>query len=165
MNNLRLWSKLFLYRSYCVPVKSTVDGGFSSVITKKHRLVPSKPTQTRIKLDQLPAPTKIDAGTIAHLERLSLVDCANKEGIKTLEDAISFADQILQVETKGVEPLITVLEDRQLQVREDQVIEEHSREEILANAASKEEEYFVSPPGNIPLEARENLLHEKQDAH
>ena len=34
---------------------------------------------------------KIDAKTIEHLERLSLVDFANREGICRLEDAITFA--------------------------------------------------------------------------
>lgn len=75
-------------------------------------LVPQRPAPSKIDLTKLPPRTKIDAATIAHLERLSLVDCANKQGIETLEEAIAFADQILQVDTKGVEPLVTVLEDK-----------------------------------------------------
>lgn len=54
---------------------------------------------------------RIDNNTIELLERLSLVDCVNKEDIKTLEAAIDFADQIFEVDTKGVLPLVTVLED------------------------------------------------------
>lgn len=53
----------------------------------------------------------IDNDTIELLEKLSLVDCVNKEDIKTLEAAIDFADQIFEVDTKDVVPLITVLED------------------------------------------------------
>lgn len=54
---------------------------------------------------------KVDDNTIELLERLSLVDCVNKEDIKTLEAAIDFADKIFEVDTRNVEPLITVLED------------------------------------------------------
>lgn len=54
---------------------------------------------------------KIDDQTIELLERLSLVDCVNKEDIKTLEAAIDFADQIFEVDTTNITPLVTVLED------------------------------------------------------
>lgn len=80
-------------------------------ITTLKQLVPSEPYQSGIDPQKLPPKTKIDADTIALLERLSLVDCANKKGIETLEAAIEFADQIQQVDTTGVEPLVTVLED------------------------------------------------------
>lgn len=78
----------------------------------KRNIVPLKVVPSKIDLSKLPAKTKIDVDTIALLERLSLVDCANKQGIETLEEAIAFADQILQVETTGVDPLITPLEDK-----------------------------------------------------
>ncbi|KAJ8975494.1 hypothetical protein NQ317_016370 [Molorchus minor] len=116
----------------------------------------------KIDLLKLPPKTTIDADTIALLERLSLVDCANKKGIETLEAAIEFADQILQVDTTNIEPLITVLEDIPLRVREDKVTEGNCKEDILKNASVTEEEYFVAPPGNIPLEARENPLYEEE---
>lgn len=64
--------------------------------------------------DNIPTltPTTIDGETISLLEHLSLVDCANKQGITTLEDAILFADRILHINTDNVEPMYTVLEDR-----------------------------------------------------
>ncbi|XP_044253332.1 glutamyl-tRNA(Gln) amidotransferase subunit C, mitochondrial [Tribolium madens] len=123
-------------------------------------LVPKAPTRSKIDRDKLPPRTSIDAKTIALLERLSLVDCANKQGIETLEGAIAFADQIQQVDTSNIEPLVTVLEDRPLRTREDHVSEGNCREDILRNAEITEEEYFVAPPGNIPLEPREDLLHD-----
>ncbi|KAF7286111.1 hypothetical protein GWI33_007759 [Rhynchophorus ferrugineus] len=95
---------------------------------------------------KLPERTTIDADTIALLERLSLVDCANKLGIATLEAAIEFADQIHQVDTVGVEPLITVLEDFHLILREDQVVQDCTKVETLSNASITEEDYFVAPP-------------------
>lgn len=79
--------------------------------TKRH-IAPTKVVPSKIDKTKLPPRTKIDANTIALLERLSLVNCANKQGIETLEEAIAFADQIHQVNTTGVEPLITPLEDK-----------------------------------------------------
>ncbi|GJQ72455.1 hypothetical protein Trydic_g3530 [Trypoxylus dichotomus] len=89
--------------------------------------------------------------TITLLERLSLVDCANREGIETLEAAIEFADQIHQVDTTGVEPLVTVLEDKPLVVREDKVTEGNCREDILSNASSLEKTLFMKSITNNTL--------------
>ncbi|GAB0087358.1 Glutamyl-tRNA(Gln) amidotransferase subunit C, mitochondrial [Sergentomyia squamirostris] len=94
----------------------------------------------------------IDANTIHLLERLSLVDIDSKEALKIVTDSIAFADKILEIDTKGVEPLYTVLEDCDLQLRVDRVSDGNIREEVLKNASVTEEEYFVAPPGNIPLE-------------
>lgn len=78
----------------------------------KTLLVPEKPVPSKIDINKLPPKTTVSAESILLLERLSLVDCANKQSIGILEDAIEFADQIQLVDTTGVEPLITVLEDR-----------------------------------------------------
>lgn len=48
-----------------------------------------------------------------------------------------------------------------LRVREDQVTEGNCREDILKNASVTEEDYFVAPPGNIPLGGKDHSL---QDA-
>ena len=79
--------------------------------SKTEWLVPKSPVKSKIDAGKLPEPTKIDEKTIVLLEKLSLVNCANKEGINTLESAIAFADKIQQINTEGVTPLVTVLED------------------------------------------------------
>ena len=45
---------------------------------------------------------------------MSLVDFANVEGIRRLEEAIEFAQPIKEVNTEGVEPMYTVLDDATL---------------------------------------------------
>lgn len=40
---------------------------------------------------------------------------------------------------------------RNLTLREDKVTQGNCQADILKNAVLKEEEYFVAPPGNIPL--------------
>lgn len=46
-------------------------------------------------------------------------------------------------------------------MRDDEVTEGNCRDDVLKNASVTEEEYFVAPPGNIPLEPRKDLLHER----
>lgn len=50
-----------------------------------------------------------------------------------------------------------------LRVREDQVTEGNCKEDILKNASVTEEDYFVAPPGNIPLEGKDHSLEETKE--
>ena len=69
-----------------------------------------------------------------------------------MEEAINFAEPIQDLDTTGVEPMYTVLENECLNLRADELEKNlPSREEILSNAVLTEEDYFVAPPGNIPL--------------
>lgn len=81
------------------------------------------------------------------------MDFGNEAGIQRLAAAIKFAEKLknLPVDDR-VEPLYSVLEKRNLRLREDEVTEGGCREKILKNASVTEDEYFVAPPGNIPLE-------------
>ena len=97
----------------------------------------------------------IDEETIKHLERLSLVDFANKRGIERLEEAIKFADKLNAVNTSGVEPLVTVLENEILTLRNDEVTEDNNVQLVMSTASQTEEDYYVAPPGNIPLNSRD----------
>ncbi|XP_039360524.1 glutamyl-tRNA(Gln) amidotransferase subunit C, mitochondrial isoform X2 [Mauremys reevesii] len=106
-------------------------------------------------------PKKVTVEVLDHLERLALVDFRNWEGVQRLEKAIQFADQLHAVNTEGVEPMDSVLEDRCLYLREDNITEGNCTEELLQNARETVEEYFVAPPGNIPLpklEERDTFL-------
>lgn len=114
------------------------------------------------KVPQTPVPTvfpdtsknevEIDTKTIQLLERLSLVDLDSEQALATLKSSIQFADKIAHIDTCIVQPLYTVLEDQQLQLRNDEVTEGDCRVELLRIAQVTDEDYYVSPPGNIPLE-------------
>ncbi|XP_004396723.1 PREDICTED: glutamyl-tRNA(Gln) amidotransferase subunit C, mitochondrial [Odobenus rosmarus divergens] len=94
---------------------------------------------------------RVTAEVIEHLERLALVDFGSQEAVARLEKAIAFADRLRAVDTDGVEPMESVLEDRCLYLRSDNVVEGNCAEELLQNAHRVVEEYFVAPPGNISL--------------
>ncbi|XP_053181644.1 glutamyl-tRNA(Gln) amidotransferase subunit C, mitochondrial [Scomber japonicus] len=117
--------------------------------------VPRVATWEAVPEDQLPQPAQIPADLVDKLERLALVDFRTKQGLDCLEKAIRFADQLHVVDTSGVEPMDSVLEDRALYLREDAVQEGDCAEELLQLSQNTVEEYFVAPPGNIPLPKRE----------
>ncbi|XP_004636310.1 glutamyl-tRNA(Gln) amidotransferase subunit C, mitochondrial isoform X1 [Octodon degus] len=94
---------------------------------------------------------RITVEVIEHLERLALVDFGSREAVARLEKAIAFADRLREVDTDGVEPMESVLEDRCLYLRSDNVAEGNCAEELLQNSRQVVEEYFVAPPGNISL--------------
>lgn len=101
--------------------------------------------------------TEIDGETLKLLERLSLVNVDDRQALRTLEDSIEFASKILDIDTDNVPALYTVLEDQPLQMRDDVVTDGDCQEEILKNARITEEEYFVAPPGNIPLDQSDHV--------
>lgn len=81
---------------------------FRSYTTKRY--VPQEPNRSVFNRN-LPSSARLDSETIEILEKLSLVGKITKENIKIVEDAIAFADLILQADTKNVAPAYTVLED------------------------------------------------------
>ncbi|XP_076452577.1 glutamyl-tRNA(Gln) amidotransferase subunit C, mitochondrial-like [Babylonia areolata] len=117
--------------------------------------VPEKPTWIPVDSSKLPAVEEISRELVDQLERLSLVEFSNEEGLQRLSAAIQSANQLYMVDTEGVEPMSSVLEDRELYLREDDETEGNCRARILSNATKTEEEYFVAPPGNIPLKQSE----------
>lgn len=117
--------------------------------------IPQNPTwQMKEKMQPLETP-QVTFELIDHLERLALVDFRNQEGVERLAKAIQFADLLQEVNTEGVEPMDSVLEERCLYLQEDTTLEGNCAEELLKNAKHSVEEYFVAPPGNIPLPGRE----------
>ncbi|XP_059045404.1 glutamyl-tRNA(Gln) amidotransferase subunit C, mitochondrial [Achroia grisella] len=94
----------------------------------------------------------IDQNTLGLLERLSLVKCDTADGIKVLEDSIAFANKILHINTDNVQPMYSVLEEENLNLRIDKVTQGNCQKDILKNACVTEDDYFVAPPGNIPLQ-------------
>ena len=93
----------------------------------------------------------IDPATIEHLERISLVDFANVAGIKRLEEAVKLAEVVTRVDTTGVEPLYSILEEESLRLREDVAEPPDNRKSLMRMATCSEEDYFVAPQGNVPL--------------
>ncbi|XP_072289970.1 glutamyl-tRNA(Gln) amidotransferase subunit C, mitochondrial [Eucyclogobius newberryi] len=142
---------------YISPVYANKTHAHSYSSQENDRLskVPQVPTWELVLEDQLPPPSSVPPDLVDKLERLALVDFRTKQGLSCLEKAIRFADQLHVVETSGVEPMDSVLEDKALYLRSDVVTEGNYADKLLELSKNTVEEYFVAPPGNIPLPKRE----------
>ena len=82
---------------------------------------------------------------LARLSRLSFADDAEKEKIRTdLNKILQFVDQLNEVNTDGVEPLIFINEDTTV-LRLDVVEHTITQADALKNAPIRNEEYFLVP--------------------
>ena len=81
---------------------------------------------------------------IAFLSRLKIEDNVKDETKEEFNKIIQWVDQLKDVNTDNVEPLISVNENS-IQLREDEVTQGQCSKEILANAPMKEYGYFAVP--------------------
>ena len=81
---------------------------------------------------------------LAMLSRLHF-DENEKPVIKNeLEKMIRFVDKLNELDTTGVEPLMHITGNINV-LREDEVVQDCSREEALSNASLKNEQFFKVP--------------------
>lgn len=150
----RLWlhgSRFWHVRTFCTNQKIVWDN-------MKPSIFPTKQSAIVVDESQISVVPEITEDLLHHLEQLSLVRFSDEAAVHHLRTAIEYANQLQMVNTDGVEPMYTVLEDKILKLRTDSVTEIDCREDILRNASKTVEEYFVAPPGNIPLEPRTDKL-------
>jgi len=81
---------------------------------------------------------------ISQLSRIASNDKFETSMIKDLNTILKFVDQLNEVDTKDIEPLSSVVEQKLFQ-REDIVKKMNEKEEILKNSPNKNENYFVVP--------------------
>ena len=81
---------------------------------------------------------------IAKLARIAMSDEEIERLVPELNNILGWVEQLGEVNTDGVEPLATVI-DQQMRLREDEVTEGDQRDEILANARRAEHGFFAVP--------------------
>lgn len=81
---------------------------------------------------------------IANLARIAMSDEELDRLVPELNNILGWVEQLGEVDTEGVEPLATVIEQK-LRLREDVVTDGDCREEILANAPEAEHGFFAVP--------------------
>ncbi|XP_071946334.1 glutamyl-tRNA(Gln) amidotransferase subunit C, mitochondrial-like isoform X2 [Antedon mediterranea] len=145
-----LFSKCLKYTKCCIIIKKQNIFHLNRFICSSsqnhfHPAIPRKSVWKEFDKSTLPEETKIDFETVEKLEKLALVKFANQEGIEKLNKVIRIADQITLIDTTGIEPMHSVLEDRTCPLRDDVETEGGNVEEIMRNAAKTCEEYFVVP--------------------
>ena len=134
-----------------------------------HPAIPGAVTPSNYKLvqksqSQSDSDQSIDPATIEHLERISLVNFSNVAGIQRLEEAVKLAEVVTRVDTTGVEPLYSILEEESLRLREDVAEPPDNRNSLMRMATCSEEDYFVSPQGNVPLTYENKYSQDQTDS-
>lgn len=78
---------------------------------------------------------------LAHLARLNFSDEAKVKIKNDLENILVLCEKLNTIDTEGIEPLIHMTNSTNI-VREDIVIQEFSKEDLLKNAPNKDSDYF-----------------------
>ena len=81
---------------------------------------------------------------IAKLARIAMSDDELDRLLPELNNILGWVEQLAEVNTDGVEPLATVV-DQKLRLRDDVVNDGNIREAILANAPEAQHGFFAVP--------------------
>lgn len=84
---------------------------------------------------------------VEHVAKLARLELTGEEKVKfskQLGDILDYAQQMNEIDTEGVEPMSHAIPIVNV-MREDEVIHEFSREELMANAPLKEDGFFRVP--------------------
>ncbi len=81
---------------------------------------------------------------IANLARIAMSEEEVERLVPELNNILGWVEQLGEVDTDGVEPLATVIEQK-LRLREDAVTDGDCRDAILANAPDAEHGFFAVP--------------------
>ena len=81
---------------------------------------------------------------IARLARIAMSDHELERLVPELNNILGWVEQLGEVNTDGVEPLATVI-DQKLRLRDDVVNDGNIRDEILANAPEAQHGFFAVP--------------------
>lgn len=90
---------------------------------------------------------RVDNETIdklAHLARLEFQDSEKDKIREDLEKVLGFCEQLNELDTTGIEPMIFMGEDRNV-FRADEVKQDITHEQALQNAPKKDSDYFRVP--------------------
>ena len=81
---------------------------------------------------------------IAKLARIAMSDEEIERLAPELNNILGWVEQLAEVNTDGVEPLATVI-DQKLRLRDDVVTDGNIRDEVLANAPEAQHGFFAVP--------------------
>jgi len=81
---------------------------------------------------------------IARLARIAMSDEEIERLAPELNNILGWVEQLAEVNTDGVEPLTTVI-DQKLRLRDDAVTDGNMRDDILANAPEAQHGFFAVP--------------------
>jgi aspartyl-tRNA(Asn)/glutamyl-tRNA(Gln) amidotransferase subunit C len=90
---------------------------------------------------------KVDKDTLNYLAKLAKLNLEEGEKDQLLDDLnniLAFVEQLKEVDTSDVEPLIFINETAE-ELRDDVVVYQITQMEALSNAPMKNDDYFLVP--------------------
>ena len=81
---------------------------------------------------------------IARLARIAVTDDEANSLVGELNDILAWVEQLNEVDTQGVEPMTSVVE-QSIKMRDDVVTDGGYADRVLGNAPKAEDGYFVVP--------------------
>ncbi len=87
---------------------------------------------------------KLEVKRIAKLAGLSFSEKVLELYQKDLINIVNLFDKLKEVNTDGIDPLYNVIDDN-LRLREDRVVKDNTREEVMKNAPRNKYGFFVVP--------------------
>lgn len=88
-----------------------------------------------------------DVEHVAKLARLELTEEEKELYTRQLGDVLKYVDQMNEVDTSNVKPMAQVVDIVNV-MREDKVVYEQTKEELMANAPEEENGFFKVPKIN-----------------
>jgi len=85
-----------------------------------------------------------DVEHVAKLARLELTEDEKEKFTKQLGDVLKYVEQMNEVDTTGVVPMAHAFDVVNV-MREDEVVYEQTKEELMKNAPDKENGFFKVP--------------------
>lgn len=85
-----------------------------------------------------------DVAAIADLARLECDEQTLQTFARQLDDILTYMDKLNQLDTSNVEPLYSPIR-HQTALRQDEVHQEYSREDLLGNAPEADPNFFIVP--------------------
>jgi len=89
----------------------------------------------------------VDTATVRHiakLARLAMSDAEVEALVPELNNILGWIEQLAEVDTDGVEPLATVI-DQKLRLRDDFIDDGNMRSDVLLNAPDAQHGFFAVP--------------------
>ena len=90
---------------------------------------------------------KVNTDTLNYLAKLAKLDLAEEEKeqlLIELNNILTFVEQLQEVNTDNVEPLVFINENENV-LRADEIVQNISQADALKNAPLKNESYFLVP--------------------
>ncbi len=81
---------------------------------------------------------------VAHLARLEFDNEQKNAIINDMNNMLVFVDKLNELNTDGIEPLVYMTDETNV-LREDDVKQDITQKEVLANAPQKDSDYFKVP--------------------